>query len=103
MEVLCNGNYIIRNLGTHKTQCLHGMRLRPFIPQDEIEGVQVNQKDLYLNANAVKDADNLDESLPFVPGEESDEETEEMDGINKGTEKLPFSDVYEPEVVTRRT
>ena len=48
---------MIRQIGTHKTQCVHSMQLRPFVPQDEIDDIQVIGKDLYPDANAVEDAD----------------------------------------------
>ena len=78
------------------------MRLRPFVPEDEIEDIQVNRKNLYPDANAIEDADFFDENLPSVQ-EESDEEPEEMADINHGAETRPFSDVYAPEVVAPRT
>ena len=33
MKVLSDSNYIIRKVGTHKTQCVHRMRLRLFKPE----------------------------------------------------------------------
>ena len=53
------------------------MRSRHFVPQDEIDDIQVNQKDLYFDANAVKDADILDENLAATPDDTNDEEQEE--------------------------
>ena len=39
VKVLSQSNYIIRRSGTFKTQCVHRMRLRPFIPHDPSEDV----------------------------------------------------------------
>ena len=36
-KVLTNSNYIVRKIGTNKTQCLHRMRLRPCQPQFDVE------------------------------------------------------------------
>ena len=42
-QVLTNSNYIIRKVGTHFTQCVHRIRLRPVVPQYQIEDlVDVN-------------------------------------------------------------
>ena len=55
MKVLSNSNYVIEQIGTHKTQCVHRMRLQPFVLHDEIEDIQVNQK--CTDTNAVEDTD----------------------------------------------
>ena len=65
INVLCNANFNIRQIGSHKSQCVHRMRLRFFVSQDEIADIQVNQKDLFSDANTVKDADtNTSRSQP---------------------------------------
>ena len=38
-KVLTDSNYIIRKVGTHFTQCVHRIRLKPFKPQDAIEDI----------------------------------------------------------------
>ena len=90
--------------GPLKTQCVHRKRLRPFVPQDETDDIQVNQKYLYPDGNAVEDADILDENLRSAPGDASDDETtEEKAQINYRNEMPTFSDCYVQEVVARRT
>ena len=42
VKVLSNSNYIIRKIGTLRTQCVHRMRLRPFTPNAPIEDIQDN-------------------------------------------------------------
>ena len=80
------------------------MRFRPFIPQDEIEETQVNQKELYPDANNVEDADILHENLPATQEDTIDEEPEEQTTeINHQTESPTFFDVYAPEVIAQRT
>ena len=104
MKVLSNSKYIIRQIGIHRTQCFHRLPLRPFKPRNEIDGIQVNRKDLYPDASAVEAADIFDGNLPVTPGETGDEEPEEeMAGINHAYETPLFSDFYEPENVPRRT
>ena len=104
MKVLSKSIYKIWQIGIQKTQCVHRMRLRPFLPQDEIEDTQFNQNDLYTDANAVEDAYIFDENLPATQEDTSDEELEkEADEINHQTELPPFSHVYTPEVNARWT
>ena len=80
------------------------MHLRPFVPQAKIESFQVNQNNLYPDANSVEDADNFDENLPTKPDDTIDEEPEKgVAEIKHGTETRPLSDVYAPEVVARMT
>ena len=93
VKVLSNSK-IIRQIGTHKTQCVHRMGLPLFVPQDESDDRQVNQRDLYPHANAVEDADIFDETLPSVPDEGIDEEPEEkIIEVNPRNETQPYSDV----------
>ena len=42
VKVLSNSNYIIRKIGTLRTQCVHRMRLRPFTPNAPIEDITDN-------------------------------------------------------------
>ena len=39
-QVLTNSNYIIRKVGTNYTQCVHRIRLRPVVPQYQVEDLQ---------------------------------------------------------------
>ena len=43
MKVLSDSNYIIRKVGTHKTQCVHRMRLRHFKPEFNIDDIIVSK------------------------------------------------------------
>ena len=44
-KVLPNNNYIVRRLGTNKTQLLHRIRLRKFIPQAPLADIFVRETD----------------------------------------------------------
>ena len=58
---------------------------------------QKNQKDLFLDANAVEDEDFLDENLPPTPEYGTDEKREEdMTENNHQTEAPPCLDIYIP-------
>ena len=44
-KVLPNNNYIVRRLGTNKTQLLHRIRLRKFTPQAPLADIFVHETD----------------------------------------------------------
>ena len=54
------------------------MRLRHFVPLNEIDNIQVNQKQLYPDTEAIEDTDIFDENLPLLPRNESDNNFEEQ-------------------------
>ena len=39
VKVLTQSNYIVRKVGTFRMQCVHRMRLRPFVPHEPIENI----------------------------------------------------------------
>ena len=41
LKILSDSNYVFRKTGSIKAQWVHRMRLRPFVPQDEIKGIQI--------------------------------------------------------------
>ena len=44
-KVLPNNNYLVRKIGTHRTQILHQMRLRQFTPRQPITDTQVTPRE----------------------------------------------------------
>ena len=44
MKVLSNNNYIIRKVGTFKTQCVHGIRLKLFKPELPVKDVDIGNQ-----------------------------------------------------------
>ena len=103
MKVLSKSNYNFRQIWVHKTQCVHRMRLRPFLPNDETENVRANRKDLCTDASAVEGAHIFDKNLPVTHKDTSDEESEgKTFQINHQIESPTFSEVYAPEVFARR-
>ena len=51
-------------IGTHKTQCIHKMRLQPFKPQQPLEDITVHDADLYSCRDSNVDADLIKNNTP---------------------------------------
>ena len=79
VKVLTQSNYIVRKVGTFKTQCVHRMRLRPFVPHDKIEDVtdDVNRHD--SDPEAIDDQSIFNENLPAIERSPPAENTFEID------------------------
>ena len=71
-KVLSDSNYIIRKVGTHKTQCVHRMRLRLFKPEFPIDDINVS-KNLYPDSERVEDTDIFDSNIPITDEVDQDE------------------------------
>ena len=72
MKMLSDSNYIIRKVGTHKTQCVHRMRLRLFKPEFPIDDINVS-KNLYPDSERVEDTDKFDSNVPITEEVDQDE------------------------------
>ena len=72
MKMLSDSNYIIRKVGTHKTQCVHRMRLRLFKPEFPIDDINVS-KNLYPDSERVEDTDKFDSNVPITDEVDQDE------------------------------
>ena len=64
VKVLSNSNYIIRKIGTLRTQCVHRMRLRPFTPNAPIEDIQDNTSQYFEDPDALNEQELFDNHLP---------------------------------------
>ena len=65
--VLTNSNYIIRKVGTHNTQCVHRIRLRPIQPQYTVDDLpHINPADFTPDpiTRTVSEPALFDEALP---------------------------------------
>ena len=62
MKVLSDSNYIIRRVGTHRTQFLHRMRLRQFKPDYQIDDIEVSSDRLYADLERAEEIDIFDSS-----------------------------------------
>ena len=58
-KVLPNNNYIVRKLGTVKTQILHRIRLRKFNPVSKVPDIIVHQKDFERDEEILVSQDDL--------------------------------------------
>ena len=77
MKMLSDSNYIIRKVGTNKTQCVHRMRLRLFKPEFPIDAINVS-KHLYLDTERVEDSDIFDSNISTTD-EENQSENDNLD------------------------
>ena len=55
VKVLTQSNYIDRKVGTFRTQCVHRMRLRPFVPHDPIEDIHDDAARHHSDPDAIDD------------------------------------------------
>ena len=58
-KVLPNNNYLVRKIGTNKTQILHRMRLRQFTPRQPLSDIQVTQREWQPDPEVVITHDDL--------------------------------------------
>ena len=58
-KVLPNNNYLVRKIGTNKTQILNRMRLRQFTPRQPLPDVPVTQREWQPDSEVVITHDNL--------------------------------------------
>ena len=92
MKVLSDSNYIIRKVGTHKTQCVPRMRLRLFKPEFPIDDINVS-KNLYPDSERVEDTDIFDSNIPTT--DEVDQN--ENDNLDQDlVEVEPSEDIVPP-------
>ena len=64
VKVLTNFNYIIRKVGTFRTQCVHRMRLRPFIPNAPIQDIDEVPILFFADPEASDDQELVNDHLP---------------------------------------
>ena len=64
VKVLTNFNYIVRQIGTSRTQCVHRMRLRPFIPNAPIHDIEEDPNLFYADPEAFDDQDLFNDHVP---------------------------------------
>ena len=79
VKVLLHSNYIVLKVGTFKTQCVHKLRLRPFVPHDHIEDVIDDANRHYRDPDATDDQSIFNDSLPKLEQPASTVATGELD------------------------
>ena len=67
IKVLTNFNYIIRKVGTFRTQCVHRMRLRPFTPNAPIPDIEEDSNRLFNDPDAADDQALFNDQIPQYP------------------------------------
>ena len=64
VKVLSNSNYIIRKIGTLRTQCVHRMRLRLFTPNAPIEDITHDSSQYFEDPDALNEQELFDNHIP---------------------------------------
>ena len=64
VKVLTNFNYVIRKVDTLRTQCVHRMRLRLFIPNTPIQDIDEDQNLFFADPEAHDDQELFNDHLP---------------------------------------
>ena len=63
MKVISNSNYIIRKVGTLRTQCVQRMRLRPFTPNTSFDDIVDDPNQYYADPDATDDQELFNNNL----------------------------------------
>ena len=79
MKVLSDSNYIIRKVGTFKTQCVHRIRLKIFKLEFPVEDVDISNQPVYADTDRTKDSDIFDSHIPTQTNINSDSDEPESD------------------------
>ena len=58
-KLLPNNNYVVRKIGTHRTQILHRMRLQQFTPRQPVSDIPVTQREWQPDPEVVISHDDL--------------------------------------------
>ena len=79
MKVLSDSNYIIRKVGTFKTQCVHRIRLKIFKPEFPVKDVDIGIQPVYADTDRTEDSDIFDSHVPRQPETTSEPDEPETD------------------------
>ena len=82
VKVLSNFNYIIRKVGTLRTQCVHRMRLRPFTPNAPIPDIEEDPKLFFADPDASDDQELFNGHIPQLIHFEPTPETVEREDFD---------------------
>ena len=63
MKVLSDSNYIIRQVGTFKTQCVHRIRLKLFKQEFPVKDVDIGNQPVYADLDRTEDSDIFDSQI----------------------------------------
>ena len=65
MKLLSDSNYIIRKVGTFKTQCVHRIRLKIFKPEFPVQNVDIGNQPVYADIDRKEDSDIFESHIPI--------------------------------------
>ena len=86
MNVLSDSNYIIRQVGTFKTQCVHCIRLKVFKPEFPVKDVDIGNQPVYADLDRTEDSDIFDSHIPKkteTTPEQNEPETDEEKPVER--------------------
>ena len=86
MKVLSDSNYIIRQVGTFKTQCVHRIRLKIFNPEFHVKDVDLRNQPKHADIDRTEDSDIFDSHIPTqtkTNTEPDEPETEEETPVER--------------------
>ena len=92
MKVLSDSNYIIRKVGTFKTQCVHRIRLKIFKPEFPVEDVDISNQPVYADTDRTEDSDNFESHIPTqtkLNSNSAEPETDEETPVERVIRKKP--------------
>ena len=86
IKVLSDSNYIIRKVGTFKTQCVHRIRLKIFKPEFPVEDVDISNQPVYADTDRSENSDIFDSHIPTqttINSHSDEPETDEETPVEK--------------------
>ena len=93
-KVLTQSIYIVRKVGTFRTQCVHRMRLRPFVPHDPIEDIHDDASRNCSDPDAIDDQSIFNDNLPVLETPPSAGNTVELDTNETDTIDSEHGTIY---------
>ena len=79
VKVLTQSNYIVKKVGTFRSQCVHRMRLRPLVPHEPIEDIHDDAARHYSDPDAIDDQSIFNNNLPAPEPSPPAENTFDLD------------------------
>ena len=86
MKLLSDSNYIIRKVGTFKTQCVHRKRLKIFKPEFPVNDVDIGNQPVYADMDRTEESDIIDSHIPTqtkINSQPDEPETEEKTPVER--------------------
>ena len=94
VKILTQSNYIVRKVGTFRTQCVHRMRLRPFVPHDPIKDIHDDAARHHCDPDAIDDQSTFNNNLPAPEPSPRAENTFDLDTNETQTIDYEHGTIY---------